>query len=335
MKSLGRRITIWAGWGVSLFFIGWAVMKMDLGKVFEALKLADYRLVAVGAVLNATFLLMRGERWRHLIDPIKHVTFWSSFSALCIGFMANMVLPARIGEFVRAYVIARRESISKSSAFGTVVIERSFDGLSIVVMLLLIFTLIDPPEAKTEFWNALRVAGVSASVFFIVFFAGMYLFHKQYRFMVRAIDFSTGLLPAEFGSKVREVIESLRKGLDALDHGHRLAKVIAWSAVIWGTAGFYNWLIFRAFDLDVPFSASYLALASQVIGVMIPSAPGFIGVYHAATIAALMFYGVEGELALSVALVTHIVMFIMSTLPGLAMLWLEQYSFSDIQHAAD
>jgi len=335
MKSVGKNVIIWAGWGVSLFFIAWAVMKMDMGKVWLSMKLADYRWVMAAAVFNFSFLWMRGARWRHFIAPVKEVSRWSSFTALCIGFMANMVFPARIGELARAYVIARRESIPKSSAFGTVVIERAFDGLSIVVMIMLIFAFIEPPESQLEFWKTLRVAGVSASLFFIAFFAGMYLFHKQFRVMVWLVDNLTGLMPGKSGEKTRDILESLRKGLDSLDHGHRLRRVIVWSAIIWGTAGIYNYMIFVAFGIDLPFSSGYLVNVSQVIGVMIPSAPGFIGVFHAATIAGLMFYGVDSELALSVALVIHIVMFTIMIIPGLVFLWMEQYSFSDIQHSAD
>ncbi|VAX16622.1 hypothetical protein MNBD_NITROSPINAE03-1960, partial [hydrothermal vent metagenome] len=97
----------------------------------------------------------------------------------------------------------------------------------------------------------------------------------------------------------------------------------------------FNYFIFQAFNLDLPISASFLVLLSQILGVMVPSAPGFIGVFHAATIAGLMFYGVDSELALSVALTLHIIMFTMQTIPGLIFLWVEQYSLRDIKHAAD
>ena len=90
-----------------------------------------------------------------------------------------------------------------------------------------------------------------------------------------------------------------------------------------------------AFGLDIPFSACFLVLLTQVLGIMIPSAPGFVGVHHAATIAGLAFFGVDGEVALSVALALHIVLFLTLTIPGLVFLWLEQYSFSQVQNAAE
>jgi len=335
MKSTGHKLAIWTGWAISLGFIVWAVLKMDLSKVWGALAVADYRWVAPAAVLNLALLAGRGARWRHFIASIKQVSFMSSFSAMCIGFMANMVLPARIGEFVRAYVLAKKESIPKSSALATVVIERAFDGLSVVVMLLLIFTLVEPPDANDVFWNSLKIAGVSASIFFIIFFAGLYLFHKKVRFIEWAVEALTAALPGKYQDKAREIIGSFRKGIESIADWRRIIKIVLWSAYIWGAAAPFNYFIFQAFDLDLPISASFLVLLSQILGVMVPSAPGFVGVYHAATIAGLMFYGVDSELALSVALVTHIVMFVMQTIPGLLFLWMEQYSLGEIKQAVD
>jgi len=102
MKSKVKSLVIWGGWGISLVFIVWAVMKMDLAKVWASLQMADYRWIVPAAILNLLILYFRGARWRHFIWPVKKITRKSAFSALCIGFMANMVLPARIGEFVRA-----------------------------------------------------------------------------------------------------------------------------------------------------------------------------------------------------------------------------------------
>ncbi|VAX20253.1 hypothetical protein MNBD_NITROSPINAE04-2701 [hydrothermal vent metagenome] len=335
MKSTGHNLAIWIGWAISVSFIVWAVLKMDLTKVWGALVMADYRWVIPAAILNIALLCGRGARWRHFIAPIKQVSFMSSFSAMCIGFMANMVLPARIGEFVRAYVLAKKESISKSSAFATVVIERAFDGLSVVVMMALIFIFVEPPDANDIFWTSLKIAGITASIFFMIFFTGLYLFHRRVKFMERAVEWLTAALPGKYRAKAREIIEAFRKGFDSIDHGHRVVKIILWCAFIWGAAAPFNYFIFQAFDLDLPISASFLVLLSQILGVMVPSAPGFIGVFHAATIAGLMFYGVDSELALSVALVLHIIMFIMQTIPGLIFLWMEQYSLRDIKHAVD
>jgi hypothetical protein len=335
MKSTTHKLALWTGWAISLGFIVWAVMKMDLTKVWGALLIADYRWVVPAAILNIVLLIGRGFRWRHFIAPIKEVSFMSSFSALCIGFMANMVLPARIGEFVRAYVLAKKESIPKSSAFATVVIERAFDGLSVVVMMLLVFALVEPPDANDVFWVTLKIGGVTASIFFIIFFTGLYLFHRQVKFMVWIVDKLIALLPAQYGEKAQEIIESFRQGFAAIDNGHRVIKIVLWCIFVWGAAAPFNYFIFQAFNLDLPLSASFLVLLSQILGVMIPSAPGFIGVYHAATIAGLMFYGVDSELALSVSLVLHIIMFTMQTLPGLIFLWMEQFSLGDIQNATD
>ena len=334
MRSKNHNTTIWVGWLISILFVCWAVIKMDFGEVWGALSVADYTWIIPAAIINLAILILRGVRWREFIIPTKKITRKSAVSALCIGFMANMVLPARLGELVRAYILAKRENIAKSTSLGTVVIERAFDGLSVVVMVALIFLFASPP-GESEFWSNLKLAGLSAPFFFIAFFVGMLSFYKQVRIVVWVIDFMLRLLPDKNSTKLTKILGSFRQGFDSLNYGHHLRNVVLWSFVIWGLAGPYNYFFFLAFGQELPFSACFVVLMVQMFGVMIPSGPGFIGVYHAATIAGLMFYGVDAELALSMALVIHVVMFVMQTIPGLLFLWLEQYSFRDIAQAAD
>ncbi len=335
MKSQWNKAVIWIGWAISLIFIVWAVMKMDLNKIVQAIAQADYRWIIIAGLTTFLILFFRGARWRHFIEPIKPITVMSSFSAMCIGFMANMILPARLGEITRAYVIARREDISKGSAFGTVVMERAIDGLSIVILMLILFMLIEPPVEGGEFFYTLKAAGITTSIFFVLFFIGLVLFHKKVRAVVWLIDIIASFLPQQYGEKFKDILGSFCDGFDSLSDPPRLMKIALWSVIVWGAGGLFNYFIFQAFDLQLPFIACFVVMLSQVFGVLAPSAPGFIGVYHAATIAGLMFYGVDSDQAFSVAFVTHAVLFTVQTVAGLIFLWMEQYSLHELQEEAE
>ena len=330
-----EKATFWLGLAITLFFVAWALLKYDFRAVMAALGEANYYWILPAAVIEVLLIYIRAVRWHYFLESIKPVSHYNSFMATSVGFLANMVIPARIGEFVRAWVLGRKEGISKSAAMGTVVIERAIDGLSVVVVILLVFLLVDVPGDKLKYWNTLRAAGYTVVAFYLVVFFTLFLFHKRVRWVERLIDFALAILPERLGEKTRRILESFRSGFDVLESGRHIIAITIWSVVFWAIAGGLNVAFFHAFGLyDLPFIATYLILMAQVIGVMAPS-PGFVGPYHAATMAGLAFYGVGQELALSVAIVMHATMFLTNIAPGIVFLWLEKMSFSEIKHSAD
>jgi hypothetical protein len=330
MQGKAKKITIWAGWAISLFFIVYAFAKMDFGKVWASIIMADWRWIVPAFALQMFILFLRAVRWKIFIEPLKMIGVMSTFAALSIGFMANMILPARVGEVVRALVLSEKEGIPKGAAFGTVVIERVFDGLSAVVLMVLVFIFASPMDVSGNL-SSVKMAGAAACAGFILLFVAIYLFHKQVKPVIWLIEKSTGLLPGAWGPKTRDALESLRSGLDSVDHGHRLARVVAWSVPLWGLAGPFNWMVFKAFGLNLPMEAGFVVVVTQVFGLMIPSAPGFVGVYHAATMAGMMLYGVDKEIALSVAVLMHLMIFFSLTLPGFYYMWKLSYSLGEIK----
>ncbi|MDH5756666.1 MAG: flippase-like domain-containing protein [Nitrospinota bacterium] len=332
MHKNTKRYTIWAGWAISLLFVGLAIWKMDLGKVWESMKMVNFVWIIPAVAINFSIICVRSARWRVFIEPVKHISFLSTLSAMAIGFMANMVLPARIGEVVRALVLSEKEKVPMGSAFGTVVIERVFDGLSVVVLMAITLALVTPATADAaEMFDGIKIAGLSASAVFITVFFIIYLFHKQIRPVVWIIDKTTGILPGAWGHKVREMLESIRKGLDSIDHGGRIIRIALWSVPVWALAAPFNLLIFQSMGLELPWSSGFVVLVTQVFGLMVPSGPGFVGAYHAATMAGLMFYGVDKETALSVAVVMHLVVFVAQTTPGFYFLWKDGDTLGGIQ----
>ena len=331
MKINAKQAVIWVGWAISLLFFIWAAAKIDFGKAWESMKMADYRLFLPAVILNIIIMGVRSMRWRIFIEPVKKLPFMPVFSALTVGYMANMILPARIGEVVRALVISEQENIPKGAAFGTVVVERVFDGLSAGVFMALVILWITPTPEQMENYHKLSAAILSASAIFIAAFMAVYLFHKRVRPVVWLIETATGMLPEKWGSKIHEALESLRHGLDSIDHGHRIARIVMWSVPVWALAGPFNYLFIVAFNLDLPLQAGFLVLVTQMFGLMAPSAPGFLGVYHAATMAGLMFYGVDQDTALSVAVVMHLVVFFAQTIPGFYFMWRMKYSLGQIK----
>jgi len=335
MKSKKEQVTFWLSVAITLSFVGWALLKYDFGAVYKALKGANYLWIIPAAIIDVLLIYIRAVRWHYFLEPIKRVSHYNAFMATGIGFLANMVIPARIGEFVRAWLLGKKESISKSASMGTVVIERAIDGLSVVIVILIVFFFVDVPEDKRVYWNTLKTAGYTVCYFYAIVFAALFLFHRRVRWVEWIMNAMLGVLPEGLEHKARDILESFRSGFDVLESGHHIIAIAIWSVIFWIIAGGVNIAFFYAFDLEnLPFIATYLILMAQVIGVMIPS-PGFVGPYHAATMAGLAFYGVDEEMGLSVAIVMHATMFLTNIAPGIVFLWLEKMSFAELKHSAE
>ncbi len=335
MKSTKSQTGYWVGFAIAFGFIAWAIARYDFNTVWSSLQSVNYWWIIPTAIIEMILIYIRAVRWRYFLDPIKKVSHYNTTMATAIGFLANMVLPARIGEFLRAWLIGKRESISKSAAMGTVVIERSIDGLSVVVLILIVLLVVDAPEEKQAYWATLKTTGYFVAGFYLTVFTALFLLYKRVHWVERVIDFSINVMPEKYKGQIRELLESFRTGFDVLASGHHMIAITIWSVVFWSIAGGLNIGFFHAFGLrDLPFIATYLVLMGQVIGVMIPS-PGFVGPFHAATMAALAFYGVGEELALSMAIVMHATMFITNMIPGIVFLWLEKLSINEIKETAE
>ena len=131
---------------ISSVFLYLAFRKVDYSELWSALKEANYWYIIPNIILVILSMWMRAYRWRFMIDPIKKVGLSRLFSSVMIGFMANNVLPARLGEFVRAYSLGTKENISRSATFATIVIERIFDGFSLLFILWLSLLLSPFPD---------------------------------------------------------------------------------------------------------------------------------------------------------------------------------------------
>lgn len=336
MKYIKKRVGYWLGMVVTLLFVGWALMKFDFVEVGKALGQANYLWALPAGAIEVLSIYMRALRWKYFLAPIKPVSTRDSFMATSIGFFANMVLPARLGEFVRAWLIAKKASISKSAALGTVVIERAIDGLCVVAMIAAVLMFTEPPEGQEEYWEVFKATGYFIAGFYLAVFTILFLFHKRVGWVEWLLDFSIGILPEHLGSRIKSIFESFRSGFAFLESGRHIVAIFLWSVVFWTMLGGLNLMFFYAFGLyDLPFIATYLVLVAQIIGSMAPAAPGFVGPYHAATMAALFFYGVDSELGLSIAIVMHATMFFTNTAPGVVFLWLEKMSFTDIKEKAE
>ncbi len=300
--------------------------QIDFNQLISALQPVQYSLLVSAVLVTILTLFIRAWRWQYLLQPVKSVRTLHLCSATAIGFMANMLLPARAGEVVRAHIISRKEEVSTLASFATIVVERVLDLLSVLLLFALLLVLTPLPREITPLIEGLRVGGYVAAAVCGILLGSLWLMASKVTQMLRLMHICLAFLPDQWLTKLTTMFLSFVLGLQALKKGRQLASIVLLSLCLWMALALSNFLILRSFSLQLPAYAACFFLVMQTLGVAVPSAPGFIGTYHAAVVAGFAIFGVSQEVALSVAIIMHAVFFFPFILVGLLFLWQENLS---------
>jgi glycosyltransferase 2 family protein len=304
---------------ISALLIWWVLRGVDPEAVWNEVRRANWWLLAAAVAVATSGFLIRALRWKLLLHPLHPRTgLRTRFAAVNIGFAANNLLPARVGEFARAWAISRVEPVTVSGAVGSLVVERFLDAVAISILLGVALlhpsfpadaTVGGQPLARVLWILLTALGGVLAFISLLVLFP---------RTLVAWTGRVTRILPERIGRIVVEVMGSFLSGLGALRDPGLFAGAMAWSLGFWSWNAVSFWLAFHAFGIDQGYATALFVQAIIALGVAIPSAPGFFGTFHAAAVVGLHeVYRVEEGATLAFAFGYHLGGFIPVTLIGL------------------
>jgi glycosyltransferase 2 family protein len=265
-------------------------------------------------ILGAVFCLflaswIRAYRWRYLLRPIKKIPVCPLFRSTLIGFMGNYLLPFRAGEIMRAVSIGQTQNISKSVAFGSIVLERVFDGVVLSLTPFFFLAVIDFPPWVTR-------VNVALLTLYITGLAGLVI-AMQYGWTEAWIQRASTPLPLRFAGRIGSVAADLIRGMKGINHAGALLPVSVLSLVCWLFHGLYFFLLFEALDVGLSFWAALVLQMVIGLGVILPAAPGYVGNFEYFTVLGLSIFGITQEAAFAYALLAHIFQFIPVTAVGL------------------
>jgi len=340
-RRSGNSILSWkAGIGItiSVVLLWWVFRGQDMGDVLREIAAADLWLLLLATVLATVVFPIRAWRWRTILDPVqKGTTFRTRFAAVNIGFMGNNLLPARIGEFARAYAISRLEKVPVVAALSTLVIERLLDALFLVTMLFAAMALPDfpawPTDAETNYPAIARGIGVTLGLVAALLF-GLVLWPRQ---TVRGFEaVANRILPRAIRRPIVDALEAFLAGVGILRNGRLLAESIAWTIFLWLVNALSFYVAFLAFDIQLSFTAALFFQSCLAFAVSIPSAPGFWGLYEGAARVVLSgLWGIEASKVLGFALGFHIAGFLPVTVMGLWYAWKLGFSLERVAHSEE
>jgi glycosyltransferase 2 family protein len=270
---------------VTAVFSWWAFRNTDWPAQWQSLRSANYLWLVPYVFVLLGVHLARTLRWGFLLSGIERVPFRRLNEASAIGFMMLMVLPFRLGEFARPYLIAQRSGIRKSAAMTTVVLERIVDGLFVATLLRILLFFV-PAEGE-----AIRLVRLGSTGMFAVFGGGLVflLFALwQQQTAVGLVRHTLGRVMPKAADKAAEIVDAFVGAMRHLPGWKGTVGFFAATVFYWGINGLGMALVSRAFDMP-PLTAfqGFVVLCVLVVGLMIPAAPGSFGTFQAATMVGL------------------------------------------------
>ena len=340
MRSHVRTIVVLA---VALALVALFLSNVNLWGVLAAIARARPEWLALSLATMFVNLAIRALRWKFLLEPLGSTTFASAFRATAVGFAASAVLPARAGEVIRPYFLARQAPtdqhgrMTATGAFATIILERLLDIVT-VLALLASFVFVfgkDLGAVNPTGFALVKWAGASAAVVSTTALVVLFVLAGDPARLGRTMTRLEQVLPSKLAGLIARIAEKFARGLGAIRRPGRLLAALAWSLPLWLCIALGIWSMAMAFRFTIPFTGSFLMIALLTLGVAVPT-PGAVGGFHEAfRVGATMFYGEPDAAAVGAAIVLHLFSIGPSLLLGLFFAAREGLNLGSMQRLAD
>lgn len=306
------------GIALSLGLLGWTLRGIDPAKVWAILADSNLGYFALASLCGTLIVPLRAIRWRIILSPVApDVPYSLLWRATAIGVMGNNVLPARAGEFARAYALSRETpSVSFASAFASLAVDRVFDAFVVLLLMLVAMAMPGFPDlllggrhvSDYVYGGAIVACAALGALYLLVFFPQR---------LIVIFEWIMRRVAPRFEERGRQALLNFASGLGVLRHPARFFAVLMWTLAHWVLNGFAFLFAFRAVGITAGFGAALLLQGLIAIGVAVPSAPGFFGVFEYIGKQGLGLYGVDPTLATSWAIGFHLLTYIPITAIGI------------------
>ena len=274
-----------------------AFRNVHLQDVIAGIRQADWISIAIVIVLIVGAQVLRSSRWGLLLEPLETFSQRLLLPITCIGFLFVWILPARLGEITRPYLLQQNSKLGLSPAIGSIVLERLIDATFLVVLLTICLPALQLPGMILSAFKGFVLIILAAVV--LVLLGSLPAFRQRFFQVVSKV------LPTSWLEFLTGVADTFYSGMQAVMSGKKLLLILALTSVIWGAALAAFLVLFRSMDLHLGLLAGITLLVLICLGIALPAAPGFIGNYHYACLVALGMFGVAKDTALAYAILVH------------------------------
>ena len=303
---------------LAIALFAWFLSSANLGDVWTQVRRARVDMLMGAVLCVAVTYWARAVRWQHLLAPIGPTRFRTAFRTTVIGFAALSLLPARAGDILRPYLLARQEGLSAPATFATIVMERVLDLITVLMLLAVyVWGFSDETTLPARLRGPIEFSSAMAAVAAMALMVVMWVLASHPERIGGLVATAGRILPRRMGATLGSLASTFSGGFAVAREPRTLVTAFLWSFPLWVALAAEAWLVTRAFGIDMPFAGSFLLQALLVIGVAVPT-PGAVGSYHEAyRIGATTFFGAPNDAAVAAAIVLHAIGFVPVVLVGL------------------
>jgi uncharacterized protein (TIRG00374 family) len=316
------RNTHWLKVAVSLLLsavLFWlAVRQVDFGRLAGVLRDANYVYVVLAIGVYFIDLAVRAARWQILLGSVGSISARRLYPVLAIGYMANNLLPGRVGELSRAFLVGRRENVSATSVLATIAIERVVDGLTILA--LLFFTLLILPSTLPDAGWLSTIAN-AAALTFGVGMVGIVILLVWRRAWVRLAGRILSRLPSHVGDRLTVLLDRFIFGFGVLREPWHVVLTLGLSILVWVVGAGAYFLVAAGFGVQITLVGAIATICVVNLATAVPQAPAGLGAFEAVAEQLFMLLGVATTTAFGITIVIHAVLFLPVVVVGLFSLW--------------
>ena len=325
-----RSRRFWFGIAVSSGFLALFLIGIDYAKTGQALRDANYAYIIPGILIYFVSLWFRTLRWQYLLRHLCPIPIRRLYPIMVVGYMANNILPVRLGEVARSFYLGEKEKVSKSSSLATILIERVFDGLILILFVLVVWPFLPLGDLLRTDAGDLRILRLTGTILvgsvFVVVFVGLVAVALYPPLGQRISDLLTFFVPTRFKDQARRFVELFLGGLASLRSAKKLLIILLLSAPIWLIEALTYYIVSFSFDIDVSFGVILVATATSNLISAVPSTAGGIGPFELATKVTLVSFGVNTESAVAYAAALHLALWLPVVAAGILLLWMDNRS---------
>ncbi len=311
------------GLAIAGFAVYFTFRNVSMKELMESFKTVQYIYLIPAALFSIATYVGRAYRWQILVSPLKQVRVAEMFSPLMVGFMGN-ILPARAGEVLRAYLLGKKQNISFTGAFATIVVERLFDLLMLLFLFAWVLIFHGKAFDSNAGWGGISLRDMafkfgilsSGLIAFLVAFIYMVAYHNGT--MLRLIRAALKFLPETWSGKIVHLVETFSQGLLVARDFPALAKIMIYSLATWLFIVLSYFPYYWAYDIQNKSAESLVILVVMVcILITVLPTPAFLGSFQAGVLIALHEIMREPEvMAVSFGMVAWAVNFVVLVAMG-------------------
>ena len=320
---------------LALALVAWFLRHANIADVWSQVRQARMDLLILGFIFVMATYWARAIRWQYLLAPVGHTKFRTVFRTTVIGFAALAILPARVGDVLRPYLLARREGLATTATMATVVMERVLDLIAVLTLLAIyVWGFTGDSPLPDRLLNPVKVSATLAAAVSVGLMAVMWVLATHPERIGKLAAAAARILPGRLSERVGHLTTTFSGGFAAARSPRALLLAMLWSFPLWLAIAAEAWAVTVAFGIEMPFAGTFLLQALLVIGVAVPT-PGGVGSYHEAyRIGVTTFFGAPNDRAVAAAIVTHAISFVPVVLLGVIFMAQDGLSVSGLKDLA-